>query len=104
MAGGAARRYDPAVTTPSALRVVCIVLLIVLVLLLGLPLGVGMGGMRPCAECSAPGASYGFAMCLAVLTLFALVVGALASAAGRVTDRARRLDLARPIERPPRLG
>jgi hypothetical protein len=65
------------------MRVFLLLALVLLLVVVGLPLAMGMGDMGACPACSAPDAPLAVAMCLAILSLGALLIRATSS--GRIT-------------------
>lgn len=79
-----------------------IVLLVLLVVFLGLPVGIGMTGMGACPECHLSSGSAGTSACLAVLSLFSLLLLSRSRAPRSRSAIPRLLLLPSTLERPPR--
>jgi hypothetical protein len=73
-----------------------VITLVLLVLLVGLPLAMGMSDMPPCPSCTKGDAPVAVAMCLAILSLFVLVVSSNSSLVASRRQIVRRLLLADP--------
>jgi hypothetical protein len=81
-----------------------VIALVLLVLLVGLPFAMGMSDMAPCPSCTKGDSPVAVAMCLAIVSLFVLVVS---SSSSLITPRrqvVRLLLLADPLDRPPRVA
>lgn len=81
-----------------------VILLVVLVLVIGVPLAMGMSEMAPCPSCPGIDTPVAVAMCLAIVSLFILLV---CSNSSRIASRQLVLRpwlLADPPERPPRVA
>lgn len=77
---------------------------VVLVLIVGLPLAMGMSDMGPCPSCTGVETPGAVAMCLAIVSLFALVVSSKSSVIASTQQVIRLRLLADPPERPPRVA
>jgi hypothetical protein len=86
------------------MKLLLVILLVVLVVLLGLPLAMGTAGVGFCPDCQSHGPPCPAGICSAVLVLFALVAPGLAAGFQLRDPRARRLLLALPLDKPPRLA
>jgi hypothetical protein len=81
-----------------------VIALVLLVLLIGLPLAMGMPDIAPCPSCTGVDTPVAVAMCLAIVSLFVLV---LSSSSSRIALRRALLRLLLfddPPERPPRVA
>jgi hypothetical protein len=81
-----------------------VIALVLLVLLVGLPLAMGMSDMAPCPSCTKGDAPVAVAMCLAIVSLFVLVMSSNSSVIVARRRVVRVLLLADPLERPPRVA
>lgn len=81
-----------------------VIALVLLVLLVGLPFAMGMSEMPPCPSCTKGDAPVTVAMCLAIVSLFVLVVSSNSSGTASRRQVLRLLLLADPPERPPRVA
>jgi hypothetical protein len=81
-----------------------IILLVLLVLLVGLPSAIGLSDMAPCPSCKEGDAPIAVALCLAIVSLFVLVMSSNSSLVRSKRRVFRFLLLADPPERPPRLA
>lgn len=84
------------------MKVFLVLGLVLLLVIVGLPLAMGMSDMGSCPACSAPDASFALAMCLAILSLGALLIRS--GTSGRVTlvDRPTPRSLTQSrLDRPP---
>jgi hypothetical protein len=79
-----------------------VIALVLLVLLAGLPFAMGMSDMAPCPSCT--GVERPVAMCLAMVSLFVLIVSSSSSVIGSRRQVVRLLLFADPPERPPRVA
>lgn len=87
------------------MKKVPILVLIVLLLFVGLPLVMGsMSGMAPCPSCTTVEAPVAVAMCLAIVSFFALVVSSRSSRIGSRPEIVRFQLLTDPPERPPQIA
>lgn len=81
-----------------------VIALILLVLVVGLPLAMGMSDITPCPSCTGINTPVAVAMCLAILSLFVLVVSSSSSRIASTQQVIRLGLLAEPPERPPRIA
>lgn len=81
-----------------------VVALVLLVLVVGLPLAMGMSEMAPCPSCTGLNTPVAVAMCLAIVSLFVLVVSSNSSRIASRQQVVRLRLLAEPPERPPRIA
>lgn len=81
-----------------------VIALVLLVLVVGLPLGMGMSDMTPCPSCTGVDTPVALAMCLAIMSLFTLVVSSRSSLIASRREVVRLLLRSDPPERPPRLA
>jgi hypothetical protein len=88
----------------GTVKKVAVIALVLLVLLVGMPFAMGMGDMTPCPSCSEAGAPSVVAMCLAIVSLFVLVVSSHCSLITSRPQVVRLLLFADPPERPPRVA
>jgi hypothetical protein len=79
-----------------------VIVLVLLGLVVGLPLAMGMGDMAPCPSCTKGDAPVAVAMCLAIVSLFVLVVSSKSRVMASRPQVVRLLLFADPPERPPR--
>lgn len=95
---------EPPVYSGGSVKKVTTIVLIVLLLLVGLPLAMGMSGMPQCPSCTGAAAPVAVAMCLAIVSLFVLVVSSRSSRIGSRPDVRRLRLVADPPERPPQIA
>jgi len=88
----------------ATMKKVAVIALVLLVLLVGLPLAMGMSAMAPCRSCTKGDAPVAVAMCLAIVSLFVLVVSSSSSFIAARRQMVRLLLFADPPERPPRVA
>ncbi|MFN2524943.1 MAG: hypothetical protein ABR505_01560 [Actinomycetota bacterium] len=78
--------------------------LVLLVFVLGLPLAMGMSDMDSCPSCAGVDAPMAVAMCLAIMSLFVLVVISQTSLVATRRDIPPLLLGREPPERPPQIA
>lgn len=78
--------------------------LVVLVIVVGLPLAMSMSDRAPCPSCTGVDTPVAVAMCLAIVSLFVLVVSSNSSRIASRQQVVRLRLLADPPERPPRVA
>lgn len=81
-----------------------VIVLVLLVLVVGLPLAMGMSDMAPCPSCTGIDPPVAVAMCLAIISLFVLVVSFQSSLISSRREAVRFLARSDPPDRPPRLA
>jgi hypothetical protein len=81
-----------------------VIALVLLVLLVGLPFAMGTSDMAPCPSCTGVERPVAVTMCLAIVSLFVLIVSSSSSVIGSRRQVVRLLLLDDPLERPPRVA
>jgi hypothetical protein len=81
-----------------------VITLVLLILLVGLPLAMGMGDMAPCPSCTGIERPVAVAMCLAIVSLFVLIVSLGSSVIGSRRQVVRLRTFVDRLERPPRVA
>jgi hypothetical protein len=84
------------------MKKLAIIALVVLVLVVGLPLAMGMSDMAPCPNCTGINTPEAVTMCLAIVSLFVLIVSSYSSRIASGQQMVNLRLLADPPERPPR--
>jgi hypothetical protein len=81
-----------------------VLVVVLLILLMGLPGAMVMGDMAPCPSCTKGDAPAAVAMCLAIVSLFVLVVSSKSTLIVSRRQVVGLLLLADPPEKPPRVA
>lgn len=85
-------------------KAVVVIALVLLVLVVGLPLAMGMSDMAACPSCTGVETPVAVAMCLAIISLFILLVSSQSSLISSRREVVRLRARSDPPERPPRLA